>query len=118
MDQPEPPKPARWFYRTPTNEILGPYDLTEMAGYLATGDINSETPTHNDLDDQWLPFRARPEFTTAREMTPDLILRRLEVDDPEPVSFLTKVYYFFKTFFGILLYALTSRNRRFFDDDD
>lgn len=106
----EPNKPAKWFYRlSETSDIQGPYDLVELAGFLATGDITAETATRTEHGEEWLPFGERREYTFAKEMPPGIILRHLDAEIPEPETFFTfsrKLYYLGALVFGIVLYTL------------
>ena len=71
--------PVKWYYRRADEEAVeGPFDLVEMAGMLATGDITSETPTRDGAEGIWRSFREHRDFAAAKEMPPGVIVRHLD----------------------------------------
>jgi len=58
-------------------DAAGPYDLIQMAGLLRKKIITSETMSRLEGEDGWKPFGWRPQFSVAREMSPDAVSERV-----------------------------------------
>jgi hypothetical protein len=79
-----PMKPEPLFYiQREAQTVAGPYDLVQMAGLLRKKIITAETPTRLEGGDDWKPFSWQPQFSIAREMSPDAVSTRMEVLDEE-----------------------------------
>jgi GYF domain 2 len=71
-------KPETLFYIQRDDAVAGPYDLVQMAGLLRKKIINPETMTRCEGEDGWKPFSWQPQFSVAREMSPDAVSTRIE----------------------------------------
>ena len=61
------------------NEVLGPYDLVQMARMLRTKIITAETLTFREGEQEWKPFGERPHFVLALEIPADAVSVRSEL---------------------------------------
>src|SRR5258708_38058095 len=63
-------KPEPLFYiPVPENdqEVAGPYDLVQMAGFLRKKIVSAETLTSREGEEDWKPFGERPQYIIAME---------------------------------------------------
>ncbi len=75
-------KPGPLFYIQRDENVAGPYDLVQMAGLLRKKIITAETMTRLDGEDAWKAFSWQPQFSIAREMSPDAVsTRAMELDE-------------------------------------
>ncbi len=106
----EQTKLSRWFCRsTATGQIEGPFDLIELAGLLRSGDVTGETLTQKEGDQEWVAFKNRQEFESAKNMPAEVIYQHLkdEKDEElEPPWSPRRLYYLFALLFGIVGYWL------------
>jgi hypothetical protein len=75
------PEPLFYVERAEQN-VAGPYDLVQMAGLLRRKIITAETSVRLEGEEDWKPFGWQPQFSIAREMSPDAVSKRVaELDD-------------------------------------
>jgi len=79
-------KPGPLFYIQRDENVAGPYDLVQMAGLLRRKIITAETMTRRDGEDAWKAFSWQPQFSIAREMSPDAISSRTAELDEEAMA--------------------------------
>jgi hypothetical protein len=72
-------KPEPLFYiEREAQTVAGPYDLVQMAGLLRKKIITADTPVRREGEEDWKPFSWHPEFSIAREMSPDAVSARVD----------------------------------------
>ena len=79
-------KPGQLFYIQRDENVAGPYDLVQMAGLLRRKIITAETMTRRDGEDAWKAFSWQPQFSIAREMSPDVVSSRVAELDEEAMA--------------------------------
>lgn len=54
-------------------EVHGPFDFMEMASLLRTNHVTGDTITFVEGEEQWVPFKDRPDYHFAREVSAEAI---------------------------------------------
>jgi hypothetical protein len=106
---PDNKMPLKWYYRRAgTQSVEGPFDLLEMAGMLAAGDITPETPTRDGAAGAWRAFREHRDFGIAKEMPPGIIVRHLDerASEKKPFNLFRWGYQFLWLTGGVALYTV------------
>lgn len=79
------PEPLFYIERVP-GQRSGPYDLVQMSRMLRTHVITPDTPTCLEGTDHWQPFSWQPQFSIAKEMSPDAVSTRVLEKEAEELA--------------------------------
>lgn len=79
-------KPGPLFYIQRDENVAGPYDLVQMAALLRRKIITAGTMTRLDGEDAWKAFSWQPQFSIAREMSPEAVSGRVAELDEEALA--------------------------------
>ncbi len=110
-----PPHPTKRYFCFVQENVIGPFNLVELAGLMRDKQIDGDTPLCLEGTEEWINFRDRTEYGFAQEIPQSVIDQHIkeQVSETESDWSAKKLLPFLWLMVPVFLYVLYRAVRLF-----